>query len=527
MHPGVFAAKDPDRPAVIMGTAGTVVTYAELEARSNKVAWLARRCGLCPGDGLAVIAENRPELFDLAWGAQRSGLQFTAVNWHLTADEAGYIVTDCDARMVVISSQLVGLAAQLGPLLGPDARRLMIGGTIPGWDSYEDAVAVLPATPVPDECEGEIMLYSSGTTGRPKGIRRPVTGKPLGTHPDIPGHWLRELLGMGEGDVYLSPAPLYHAAPLAWSMSCHRTGATVVVMERFEAEQALRLIEAHQVTHSQWVPTMFVRLLKLPASVRESFDLSSMRWAVHAAAPCPVPVKQAMIDWWGPILFEYYSMTEGFGASSVFSDEWLRRPGTVGRPLIGAPHVVGPDGGELPPGEAGTIWFEGGSASEYHGDQGKTAAAANERGWRTVGDVGYLDSDGYLYLTDRAGNLIISGGVNIYPQEVENVLTLHPDVLDAAVLGVPDPEMGEQVKAVVQVAAAAAATGELADRLAAYCREHLAGFKCPRSFEFTAAELRTPVGKIRRGPLREQFGAAPGPYRPRPPRTMSTRTPAT
>jgi len=322
---------------------------------------------------------------------------------------------------------------------------------------------------------------------------------------------------MRDGDVYLSPAPLYHAAPLAWSMSCHRSGATVVVMERFDAEQALALIERHRVTHSQWVPTMFVRLLKLPPEVRSRYDVSSLRWAVHAAATCPIPVKRAMIDWWGPILFEYYSMTEGFGAASIFSADWLRKPGSVGRPLMGVPHIADPDGTELPAGEIGTIWFEGGSASEYHGDPGKTAAAANERGWRTVGDVGYLDGDGYLYLTDRAGNLIISGGVNIYPQEIENVLTLHPSVTDAAVLGVPDPEMGEQVKAVIQVpGSAAAAGGELTDLLDAYCREHLAGFKCPRSFEFTTEELRTPVGKIRRGPLIERFGGAPGPYRPRP-----------
>jgi fatty-acyl-CoA synthase len=498
-----------------MGEAGTVVTYAELEARSNQVAWLARDSGLRLGDGLAVIMENRPELYDLAWGAQRSGLHFTAVNWHLTVGEAGYVVTDSQARVVVVSSRLASLAAQLAPGLGADVRRLMIGGTIPGWESYEDAVAALPVTPIPDECEGDIMLYSSGTTGRPKGIRHPVTGIPFGTHPDHPGHWLRELLGLAEGDVYLSPAPLYHAAPLAWSMSCHRSGATVVVMERFDAERALALIEAHRVTHSQWVPTMFVRLLKLPEEVRTAYDLSTLRCAVHAAAPCPVPVKRAMINWWGPILFEYYSMTEGYGVAAIFSDEWLRKPGSVGRPLSGVPHIVGPDGTEEPTGEAGVIWFEGGSPTEYHGDPGKTAGATDQRGWRTVGDVGYLDADGCLFLTDRASNMIISGGVNIYPQEIENVLTLHPEVVDAAVLGVAEPEMGEQVKAVVQVAAPANADrAELAERLAAYCREHLAGFKCPRSYEFTTQELRTPVGKIRRGPLREQFGDAPGPYRP-------------
>ncbi len=516
MHPGVFAAKEPERPAVIMGTAGTVVTYADLERRSNQAAWLARRYGLGRGDCVAVITENRPELFDLAWGAQRSGLQVTAVNWHLPADEAGFIVTDSRARLVVVSFQLAALAARLEPVLAPDVRRLMIGGTIPGWDSYEAAAAAQPGTPVPGECEGDVMLYSSGTTGRPKGIRRPISGTPFGEAPDIIGLWLRELLGMAEGDVYLSPAPLYHAAPLIWSMSCHRGGATVVAMERFDAEQALALIERYRVTHRQWVPTMIVRLLKLPAPVRSAYDLSSLRWAVHAAAPCPVPVKREMIDWWGPILFEYYSMTEGFGAASIFSDDWMRKPGSVGRPLLGVPHIIGPDGTELATGETGTIYFEGGSASEYHGDPGKTAASANDRGWRTVGDVGYVDGEGYLYLTDRAGNMIISGGVNIYPQEIENVLGLHQDVVDAAVLGVPDAEMGEQVKAVVQVADEPGEdAGQLAGRLDAYCREHLAGFKCPRSYEFVVEELRTPVGKIRRGPLREQFGTAPGPHRPR------------
>ena len=337
MHPGVFAAKEPERPAVIMGASGTVVTYAELEARSNQVAWLARRCGLGPGDGLAAIMENRPELFDLAWGAQRSGLQFTAVNWHLTADEAGYVVTDSGARMVVVSHQLAGLAAQLGPVLAPGVRRLMIGGTIPGWDAYEDAVGALPPSPVPDECEGDIMLYSSGTTGRPKGIKRPVSGVPLGQHPDIPGHWLRELLGMAEGDVYLSPAPLYHAAPLAWSMSSHRTGATVVVMERFEAEQALRLIEAHRVTHSQWVPTMFVRLLKLPAAARAGLrpEQPALGGARRGALPGPGQAGHDRLVGADPVrvLFDDRGIRRRLDLlRRVAAQAWLGRAAADGRP---------------------------------------------------------------------------------------------------------------------------------------------------------------------------------------------------
>ncbi|MWA00918.1 AMP-binding protein [Actinomadura sp. LD22] len=514
MYPGTFAKTSPDRPAVVMGGSGEVVTYRDLDARSNRFAHLLRDQGLRPGDTLAVLSENRPEVFDLAWAAQRSGLQLTMVNHHLTVEESAYIVADSGARVVVATSALAETARGLSPDRAPGVeRRLMIGdAAVPGWERYEDAVAGLPGTPIPDECEGDIMLYSSGTTGRPKGIRREVTGTPIGSYPDVPGHWLRETLGMRPGDVYLCPAPLYHAAPLAWSMACHRSGTTVVVMERFDAEQALRLIERHRVTHGQWVPTMFVRLLKLPEAVRRRYDLSSLRWAVHAAAPCPVPVKQKMIEWWGPLLYEFYSATEGIGATAITSEEWLRKPGSVGRPLMGTPHVLDDDGEELPPGEVGVVWFEGGTPFEYRGDPGKTAAATDRRGWRTVGDMGRLDEDGYLYLTDRATNMIISGGVNIYPQEVENALVLHPDVADAAVFGIPDEEMGEQVKAVVQLEVGSRADRDTAERLFEHCRAQLAGYKCPRSLEFTRDELRSPAGKVRIGPLRERFGSGPGPF---------------
>ncbi|MEU6745468.1 AMP-binding protein [Spirillospora sp. NPDC046719] len=514
MYPGTFAKTSPERPAVVMGGSGEVVTYRDLDARSNQIAHLLRRQGLRPGDTLAVLSENRPEVFDLAWAAQRSGLQLTMVNHHLTPEESAYIVADSGAKVVVATSALAKTAHGLSPDRVPAVeRRLLIGeATVPGWERYEEAVEGLPSTQIPDECEGDIMLYSSGTTGRPKGIRREVTGTPIGSYPDVPGHWLRETLGMRQGDVYLCPAPLYHAAPLAWSMACHRSGTTVVVMERFDAEQALRLIERHRVTHSQWVPTMFVRLLKLPETIRHRYDLSSLRWAVHAAAPCPVPVKQKMIEWWGPLLYEFYSATEGIGATAITSEQWLRKPGSVGRPLMGTPHVLDEDGQQVPAGEVGVVWFEGGTPFEYRGDPGKTAAATDRRGWRTVGDMGRLDEDGYLYLTDRATNMIISGGVNIYPQEVENALVLHPDVADAAVLGVPDEEMGEQVKAVVQLENGSRADHGTAERLFEHCRAQLAGYKCPRSLEFTRDELRSPAGKVRIGPLRERFGSEPGPF---------------
>ncbi|MFC5747912.1 acyl-CoA synthetase [Actinomadura rugatobispora] len=513
MYPGTFARSSPALPAVVMGGSGEVVTYRDLDARSNRVAHLLRRQGLRPGDALAVLSGNRPEVFDLAWAAQRAGLQLTMVNHHLTPEESAYIAGDSGAKVVVMTRELAGTASALTPEALPGIeRRLMIGGTVPGWEAYEEAVRDLPDTPIPDECEGDIMLYSSGTTGRPKGIRREVSAAPMGTYPDVPGHWLRETLGMLPGDVYLCPAPLYHAAPLAWSMACHRTGSTVVVMERFDAEEALRLIERHRVTHGQWVPTMFVRMLKLPERIRRRYDLSSLRWAVHAGAPCPVPVKRRMIEWWGPVLYEFYSATEGIGATAITSEEWLRRPGSVGRPLMGRPHILDERGRELPPGEVGVIWFEGGTPFEYRGDPGKTAAATDRRGWRTVGDMGRLDDDGHLYLTDRAINMIISGGVNIYPQEVEDVLVEHPDVADAAVLGVPDAEMGEQVKAVVQLEEGGPADGGTAARLFEHCRAHLAGYKCPRSIEFTGEPLRTPAGKIRKEPLKRRFGAGPGPF---------------
>jgi long-chain acyl-CoA synthetase len=508
VYPGEIARRAPERPAVIMGATGEVVTFRQLDERSNRLAHLFRARGLERGATVAIVLENNARFLELAWAAQRSGLYYTAINWHLTAEEAAYIVRDCGADLVVSSRQLGPLATTLTPDVVPGVRhRLMVGGTEAGWGSYEDAVAAQPAIPIGDECEGDFMLYSSGTTGRPKGIKRPLTFPPMGQ--GLPGAvpFLRAL-GMDDGGVYLCPAPLYHAAPLAWSTGAQRLGATVVVMDRFDPAAALSLIERHRVTVAQFVPTMFVRMLKLPEAERRRYDLSSLKAAVHAAAPCPVEVKRQMIEWWGPIVSEYYSATEGVGATFITATEWLAHPGSVGKPMIGVAHVLDDDGRELGPGEVGTIWFEGGLPFEYHNDPGQTASTRNDNGWATVGDVGYLDEDGYLYLTDRKTFMIISGGVNVYPQEVENLLVTHPKVMDVAVIGVPDDDLGEEVKAVVQPVDWEDAGAELSQELIEYCRAHLAAYKCPRSIDFERELPRLDTGKLYKRLLRDRYRAS-------------------
>ncbi|HVW41088.1 MAG TPA: acyl-CoA synthetase [Amycolatopsis sp.] len=487
MYVGTWAKSAPERAAVIVVAADGsehVTTYRELDERSARLARWLRAAGLGSGDVVAVLADNRAELLEVAWAAQRSGLYVTAVNRHLTAAEVDYIVADSGARALVTTPELAELATGSSWSLV----RLVTG------DSYEKALAEAPDEPL-EEVEGDILLYSSGTTGHPKGIKRPLTGAPMGEAPIGVAGWLTAL-GMVEGDVYLCPAPLYHAAPLGWSMSTHRLGGTVVVLERFDAEQALAQLERHRVTHSQWVPTMFVRMLKLPPEVRARYDLSAHRVAVHAAAPCPVEVKRAMIDWWGPILTEYYASTEGIGATMIDSAAWLAHPGSVGRPIVGQVHILGPDGSELPVGEDGQVWFSGSLGFSYHNDQEKTAAAHDGKGRATVGDIGHVDDEGYLYLTDRANFMIISGGVNVYPREAEDALITHPAVLDVAVIGVPHPDLGEVPHAVVQLAQGQAGSPELTTELLAYCRARLASIKCPRTVEYVAELPRTPTGKL-------------------------------
>lgn len=508
MYPGRHARDFPDKPAVIMAGSGEAVTYAELDERSCRLAQVFHAAGLRRGDHVALLAENHPRYYEVYWAAIRSGLYFTAVNRHLTAEETEYIVTDCGARVLVASRALAGTARDVR---SPGALRLMFDGTVPGFESYEEALAAAPAEPLARQPRGVPMLYSSGTTGRPKGIEQPLPDVDVDDENNLMAIGMAATYGFDSGSVYLSPAPLYHSAPLAYSAGTQALGGTVIVLEHFDAEAALAAIERYRVTHSQWVPTMFVRLLRLPADVRARYDLSSLKVAIHAAAPCPVEVKRAMIEWWGPVIHEYYASTESFGSTHISSREWLERPGSVGRAANGVLHVCDDDGRELGPGETGTVFFEQPEiVFKYHNAPGKTDASRHpgHPNWASVGDIGYLDEDGYLFLTDRSADLIISGGVNIYPREIEDCLFRHPDVADVAVIGVPDQEMGESVLAVVQPAEGAEPGDGLAERLTAYARECIAGYKVPRAFEFVAELPRTPVGKLNKPRLRAEYRVA-------------------
>lgn len=510
MHPGVNGKKYPDKPAIIMLNSGQIITHGQLNDLSNQGAQLFRNLGLKPGDSIAFMLENHPLFFPIVFAAWRSGLRYTAMSWRLQPSEVEYIVKDCGAKAFITSKFLEETAKNLEGSLR-DVKKFMLDGTSNGYDSYEQILGSMPAEAVDNECQGGAMLYSSGTTGRPKGIYRELALNPL------PYTQEEEDLGLGrvvegiysgdENTIYLSPAPLYHSAPLGFNTGFLSLGGTSIVMEKFDPEAALKAIQDYKVTHSQWVPTMFVRFLKMEESLRQGYDLSSHKVAIHAAAPCPVEVKESMINWWGPILYEYYAGTEFNGMTISNSEEWMQHKGTVGRPIFGELHILDDEDNELPIGETGGIYFGGDTATsyEYHKDKEKTQDAISKQGYSTLGDIGYVDEEGYLYLTDRKAFMIISGGVNIYPQETEDALIMHPKVTDVAVFGIPNTEMGEEVKAVVQPADMSDAGPNFEAELIAYCKEKISHVKCPKSIDFKEELPRHPTGKLYKRLLKDPY----------------------
>ena len=508
MYPGKWGIEFPDKPAAVLATTGETLTYGELNDRSNQLAQLLWARGLRRGDRVAIFMENNLRYFEVIWAALRSGLYLTTVNRYLTAEEAGYIIDNSESQALIASNYLGETAQDLPPQAPNCHIWLMTDGAVHGFEAYEDAIAGQPAENLADEPAGSFMLYSSGTTGRPKGIYRPLRPNKIHEDSGTVGRLQSSLWGFDENTVYLSPAPLYHSAPLSFCTAAQGLGGTVVMLPRFDEVGAMKAIEEHRVTHSQWVPTMFTRLLKLPEEQRRGYDFSSHKVAIHAAAPCPEGVKRRMLDWWGPIIYEYYGGTELNGFTHTTPEEWLARPGTVGQPILGTIHICGEEGEELPNGEPGIVYFELPEMPfEYLKDPGKTKEAQHpgHANWSALGDVGYVDDDGFLYLTDRATFMIISGGVNIYPQEIEDALVMHPKVADVAVVGVPNEEMGEEVKAVVQPGEGVEADAALAEELLDYARERIAHYKCPRSVDFMDQLPRLPTGKLYKRLIKDRY----------------------
>ena len=497
------ARATPDKPAFIMGASGEVVTFAELDAKANQIAQLLRASGIETGQHIAMMLKNCREFIEVVFGCSRAGVVFTPISTHLKNEETAYIINNCNARLFIASASLGDVATEAAEHAPELLRKFIVGGETAGFEDWQSAVASQPSDEISDQSLGVPMLYSSGTTGKPKGIFR----APQNTDLDAP-HPLKLVgayYGFSDTTVYLSPAPLYHSAPLFYNTLNMTGGGTSIIMDRFDPEQALALIERYEVTHSQWVPSMFIRMLKLPEGIRERYDVSSMQRAIHAAAPCPIDIKRQMINWWGPVICEYYSSTEGVGFTLIDSEDWLAHPGSVGRPLTGVPKILDDEMKVLPPGEVGQIYFDEIGRFEYFDEPGKTDEAFDTRGWGTVGDMGYLDADGYLYLTDRKNFMIITGGVNVYPAEIEGLLVTHPQIADAAVFGIPNEEYGEEVKAVVQLLNHDEAGDALAGDLILWMKERLSSVKVPKSVDFMEQLPRMDNGKLYKRHLMEAY----------------------
>ena len=514
MFPHDFALTTPDKAAIIMGSTGEVITYRQLDEAAIRLSNVLRDAGLNPGDHVALCLENHPRYLEILWGCHYAGLIYTACSSRLTSAELTYVLNDCAAKAYITSHYKADQALDIIDTIPDVHLRLMLDGTIDGYDSFEQTIAAASVTPLANMVDGTDMLYSSGTTGMPKGIAKPLPMSPIGTSVGL-GMLTVMLFGFSEDTIYLSPAPLYHAAPLRFNMTVHTLGATTIVMENFDAEEFLQLTQKYKVTQTQVVPTMFIRMLKLDSGVRSQYDCSTITHAVHAAAPCPIETKRKMIEWWGPVIHEYYAGTEGNGFVYCNSEQWLAHPGTVGTAIQGIVHICDDEGKEVANGESGTIFFENGGIFEYHNDVEKTKASRDPlgRGWSTLGDIGYQDADNFLYLTDRKAFMIISGGVNIYPQESENILINHPKVIDVAVFGVPNADFGEEVKGVVQPVTMPANEEEarlLSQELIVFCRSQLADIKCPRSIDFRTDLPRHPTGKLYKRLLKDEYWKAAG-----------------
>lgn len=504
-HPSITAQTYPHKPAIVMANSGEMVTYGQLDERSNQGAQLFRSLGLKAGDHIGMMLENNRQFLEICWAAQRSGLIFTPISTHLKQDETAYILKSCGAKLFIGSLKLADVAQQILQNAGDVEHFYMVGGIRDGFESWEVDCDMQATTPIDDQSHGMPMVYSSGTTGQPKGVFQAAPDEDV-----FAPHFLAGTIGagfgFGEETVYLSPAPLYHAAPLHYNMMCLYQGGTSIVMEHFDPERALQLIQEHRITHSQWVPIMFIRMLKLDDEIRLKYDISSLQVAVHAAAPCPVETKEKMIDWWGEVIFEYYASSEGIGATIIDSAGWLTHKGSVGPAMVGELHILDDDGNELPTGEVGTVYFSNDVPRfEYYDAPEKTSEVYNDKGWATCGDVGYLDTDAYLYLTDRKNFMIISGGVNVYPQEIENLLITHDKVADVAVFGIPNEEFGEEVKAVVEPMVWGDATDELAVELMEWLRERLSKIKIPRSLDFKEKLPRMDNGKLYKRHLADEY----------------------
>jgi long-chain acyl-CoA synthetase len=512
----LFRNADSFDVAVTMDGTGESLTFGELDERSSRLAKVLDEAGLNEGDVVALLSDNDVRCFEVYWAAVRSGFYITAINHHLTPAEIAYIVRDSGAIAVVASAACHAAASAIIDETPGVKHRIGFNGPIAGHRDLDDATAEVGSVDIGARRRGVPMLYSSGTTGRPKGVKPPLPLEPAGQSDDVLVPLARATpFEIDAQTVYLSPAPTYHAAPLRWCAAVQALGGTVVLMKKFDAVAALSAIESHRVTHAQFVPTMFVRMLKLEDEERKRFDHSSLRVAIHAAAPCPVEVKQRMIDWWGDILVEYYGGTEGNGVTAIDSREWVSKPGSVGRAILGVPHVCDDEGFEVGPGVTGLVYFERDAvAFEYHNDPDRTREAQHPAHplWTTIGDIGFLDEQGYLFLTDRRSFTIISGGVNIYPQEIENALAMHPALTDVAVIGIPDAEMGESVLAVVQPAPNVVGDDDLARDLIAFTRSRVAGYKVPRRIEFVTSLPRTPTGKLVKHELRKRFAGTESSY---------------